>query len=275
VRPFSQIGGFLLSSLLTSALLPAQSITVSPTYRIGPKDLLDIQVLEDSSLGGQARVRENGTIDLPHVGAVPVAGSTATQAARVIQEALERYLQRASVRVEVLEFRSRPISILGAVHRPGNLPFSGRWTLLEALTEAGGLTENRGDTIYVLRRAENGLSDQLAIDIEDLYLRADPTVNIPVFANDLINIPPAVNVTVFCTGEVRNSGAQVFKSTDEITLVTAIARAGGLNERASNKIMVKRRDREFLLNYKRILEGTEPDFVLEEGDVVIVKESFF
>jgi polysaccharide export outer membrane protein len=275
VRPFSKIGGLLLCSILTSALLPAQGTKVSSTYRIGPKDLLEIEVLEDSSLGGQARVRENGTIDLPHVGAVPVAGSTAAQAARVIQEALERYLQRASVRVEVLEFRSRPISILGAVHRPGNLPFSGRWTLLEALTEAGGLTANRGDTIYVLRRAENGLSDQIAIDVEDLYLRADPTVNIPVFANDLINIPPAVDVTVFCTGEVRNSGAQVFKSTDEITLVTAIARAGGLNERASNKIMVKRRDQEFVLNYKRILEGTAPDFALEEGDVVIVKESFF
>ena len=166
------------------------------------------------------------------------------------------------------------------MNQPGNLAFSGRWTLLEAITAAGGLAENHGDVIYVMRRADNGLSDQVSIRIRDLLVAADPKVNLPIFANDLINVPATIEVTIYCLGEVANPGALVFKSTERITLLAAIARAGGLTDRAASRILIRRKDQpagspELAVDYKRVVAGKQADVELEEGDVVVVKESFF
>ena len=109
---------------------------------------------------------------------------------------------------------SKPISVIGAVKQPGNLAFSGRWTLLEALSAAGGLSDEHADKIYVLRRADNGLSDQIAVNVDDLMVRGDSDANVMIFANDLINVPARVEVTVFCLGEVAKPGAVAFQSNE-------------------------------------------------------------
>jgi polysaccharide export outer membrane protein len=252
------------------------------TYRVGPRDLLDIRVYEDESLNGQRRVSENGIINVPLLGDVQVAGKTPLEVGAALKKLLEdKYMQRASVDVQVMEFRSRPISVIGAVKNPGPLGFSGRWTLLEALTAAGGLVEGHGSIAHVLRRSENGLTDQVSIDLDDLLLRGDPKANIPIVANDLINVPMTVEVTVYCLGEVQKPGALAFKSNERITVLAAIAHAGGLTDRASSKVLIKRAARadggpaEINVDYKRILAGKEPDVELRSGDVVVVKESFF
>lgn len=256
-------------------------VAAIPGYRIGAKDLLEVKVFEVPELNIERRVSDEGTINLPLIGDVPVTGLTDAELADRLKALLEsRYVQRASVSVFVKDFRSRPITVMGAVRNPGNLAFSGRWTLLEAISAAGGLAENRGDTIYVLRRADNGLSDQLVIRVDDLIVSADPDANIPIFSNDIINIPARVEVTVFCLGQVRSPGAVSFQSTQRITLLSAIARAGGLTDRASRKLTIKRRDRsgkdiELVADYRRILAGKEPDIELQAGDIIVVKESFF
>jgi len=280
-----QIALFLLMFLTLA--LPAltygaetASASKNPGYRIGPRDLLEIRVFETPEFSGNRRVSEDGKITLPPVGDVDVAGLTETEAAQKIKGVLEaKVLQHASVAVQVQEFRSRPIAVIGAVRQPGNLSFSGRWTLLEALTAAGGIGEGHGDIIFVLRRADNGLSDQVAVSITDLLVRADPKVNIPIYSGDLINVPGTVEVTVYCMGEVKQPGAVPFKSSDRITLLTLIARVGGLTDRASSKILIKRASRaahgEETADFKRIVSGKDPDVELQSGDVVIVKESFF
>lgn len=250
------------------------------TYTIGSRDLLKVQVYEDEKLSGERRVAEDGTISMPLLGDVQVAGKTPAEIASQLKRLLEeKYMQRASVDVQILEFQSRPISVLGAVQRPGNLAFSGRWTLLEALTAAGGLAETHGRYLYVLRRADNGLSDQVAIDLNQLLAQGDPRANIPIFANDLINVPPAVDLTVYCIGEVVRPGVLTFKSSERVTLLAAIAHAGGLTDRAG-RILIKRADPtdgpgELTVDYKRILAGKAPDVELKAGDVIVVKESFF
>jgi len=272
---------FLLVLLACSALpVIAQAPAKDPGYRIGPRDLVEIRVFETPELNVSRRVTEDGDINLPLVGPVKVAGLTESEAAHKIKEVLEgKLLQRASVAVQVQEFRARPIAVIGAVRQPGNLSFSGRWTLLEALTAAGGLNDNHGNLIYVLRRADNGLSDQVAVPADDLLVRADPKLNIPIFAGDLINIPGAIEVTVYCLGEIKAPGAVSLKSSDRISLLAVIARAGGLTDRASSKILIKRNGpsgpTELTADYKRILAGKDPDVELKAGDVVVVKESFF
>lgn len=257
----------------------AHAQSKNPGYRIGPKDLLRIQVYEVPELNVERRVGESGMINLPLIGDVPAGGLTEEELTLRLKALLEvKYVQRASTAVEVMEFRSKPISVIGAVKTPGNLAFSGRWSLIEALTAAGGLAENHGNRIYVLRKAENGLSDQVAIEVNDLLVRADPRVNIPILASDLINVPTAVEVTIYCLGEVARPGALEFKSTDRITLLAAIARAGGLTDRAASRLTIKRTAggaRELVADYKRILSGKDQDVALVEGDVLVVKESFF
>jgi polysaccharide export outer membrane protein len=251
------------------------------TYRIGPRDLLSVRVDEDAKLNGDRRVAENGTINLPLLGDVPVVGKTTGEVMLMVKKLLEdRYMQRASVDVQVTEFRSRPISVIGAVKQPGNLGFSGHWTVLEAITAAGGLAENHGNVAYILRRADNGLSDQVTIDLDDLMVRGDQRLNIPIFANDLINVPVTIDVNVYCLGEVVKPGALAFKSSERITVLAAIAHAGGLTDRASSKILIKRAAHtdgpaEITVDYKKILAGKEPDVDLRQGDVIVVKESFF
>lgn len=265
----------LLAIFATAAW--GQDTGPAASYRIGPNDLVSVEVLEDPTLDTETRVSRDGTIVLPHVDPVAIGGLNSIEAARVLGQALEKYLQRATVRLRIVEYRSHPITLLGAVNKPGTLPFSGRWTLIEALTQAGGLSENAGDAILVLRRASNGLSDQMEIDRRDLLERGNANVNITLFPNDLINIPVASNVTVLLLGEVASPGAIVFKSTDRVTLLAAIARAGGRTERASNQLVVRspESDEEIAVNYKKLLAGTQPDLELSDGDLVIVKESFF
>ncbi len=182
--------------------------------------------------------------------------------------------------MRILEYRSQPISVIGAVNSPGNLEFSGSWTLLEALTAAGGLTDNHGNRVHVLRRSDNGLSDQLTIDLDAILVRGDRRYNIPIFAADLINVPIAADLSVFCLGEVQQPGAVEFKSTERVTLLAVIAKAGGLTERAAPKIRVRRQVpdgevSEIVVNFKRVLEGKERDIEMRDGDVVVIKESFF
>ncbi len=265
----------------SGAPLAAPAAGKQPGYRVGPRDLLDIRVFEMPELNVQRRVSEDGTVSLPPLADLPVAGLTEAEIAARLKALLEsKYAQRATVDVTVQEFRSRPISVIGAVKSPGSLAFSGRWTLLEALTAAGGVDENHGSVLYVLRRADNGLSDQVAISLDDLLVRADPQVNIPLLANDLINVPAAVEVTVYCLGAVNRPGAVSFKSTERITLLAAIARAGGLTDRAAKTIHVKRAESaagvpQIEADYKRILAGKDADVELHQGDVVVIKESFF
>ena len=252
-----------------------------PAYRIGPRDLIQVKVDEDTRLNGSSRVAEDGTVSFSLVGDVQVAGKTTSEVAALLKKLWEsKYMQRATVDVQVLEFLSRPISVIGAVKTPGNLGFSGRWTLLEAITAAGGLTENHGNVAYVLRRADNGLSDQVTIDLDELLLRGDPKLNLPIYANDLINIPGTVEVTIYCIGQVSKPGALVFKSSERITLLTAIAHAGGLTDRAAKKILIKRAasatgPREITVDFNKVLAGKEADVELRQGDVIVVKESFF
>jgi polysaccharide export outer membrane protein len=263
----------------TGPAAPAASAATG--YVIGPKDLVEIRVVELQELNVERRVSEKGTVNLPFLGDVQAAGLTDSELAGRLKADLElKLLQRASVSVQVREFRARPISVIGAVQTPGALEFAGRWSLLEAITAAGGLAPSHGRTVYVLRHADNGLSDQVAIDLDDLMVRADARVNIPIYPNDLINVPATLEVTIYFLGEVSQPGALTFKSTERITLLAAVARAGGLTGRAARKITIRREDipgkaKEIVVDYKRILAGKDPDVALREGDVVVVKESFF
>ena len=277
---------FLIVLLALASAEPASPAASSaapaaPEYTIGPRDLLEIKVLEIPDLNVERRVSDAGSIQLPMLGEVPVEGLTASAARGRLESSLKAsYLRRASVSVVVKEFASKPVSVVGAVQRPGNLAVSGKWTLPEAIAAAGGLTERAGRKIYVLRRTPDGRSETTTVETEDL-LRGAPSVwDVAILPSDMVQVPPKATVRVFCLGEVKQPGALDFDSGDRVSLLSVLARAGGLTDRASSTIRVKRRgpdgkDVETVFNYKRIVSGKDPDPPLSGDEVVVVQESFF
>jgi polysaccharide biosynthesis/export protein len=264
--------------ILIAGAVPAQE---TGDYRIGSKDLLEIRVLEIPDLNLDRRVTDAGTIDLPLLGEVNVAGKTTTETRAQLEDLLRaKYVNRANVSVVVKEFANKPVSVVGAVTKPGSLSISGKWSLLQAISAAGGLDQTAGRKIYVLRRGDNGLSDTLEIKRDDLLQSSSPLWNIPIFAGDVVNIPARSVVKVFCLGEVKQPGALEFDSDDRISLLSVIAKAGGLTDRASKTILIKRKapdgkDVETKVNYKAVIAGREADPILKADDVVVVQESFF
>lgn len=274
-----------VAALLLAALIPAPASAQDSQpalYVVGPRDLLEIRVLEVPELNVERRVSDAGSIDLPLIGEFVVRGMSAPQAKDRLEAMLTaKYVNRANVSVVVKEFANKPLSVLGAVQRPGMLSVSGRYDLLQAIAAAGGLAPGSGRKIYVLRSADNGFTDQLEVSADELFKRTNPRWNIPVFPGDVINVPPRSAVRVFCLGEVKSPGALEFDGDDRITLLTVIARAGGLSDRAARGgIRIKRRgpdgkDQEIEASYSRIVSGKDADPELRPDDVVIVKESFF
>ncbi len=250
-------------------------------YRIGPRDRLMVRVIELPDMNGEHAVGEDGTIELPRLGAILVRGATESQVAQRIEADLESVgLRDPSVTVRVTDFRSQPVSVLGAVQRPGPVSVRGSLPLFDVLLDAGGVTNERGRTIQIRRRAANGLTDRLDLDVDTVLNRADPTVNIPILPGDLINVEAARELTYYFMGEVAEAGQQTFLSTRGITLLTAIARVGGLSATASPKMRIMRLEpdgsrREIPVHYQRILEGRDADVEIVDGDIIVVKESFF
>jgi polysaccharide biosynthesis/export protein len=273
--------GVLAAPAPAAAQPRPQAPVVSPDYRLGAQDRLRVEVFEVPELNADARVAEDGTVTLPVIGAVAARGLTAEELADAIESRLEAtYVNRATVRVELTEVLSKTVTVLGAVARPGTLGHPGQWTLLEAITAAGGLAAEHGERIHVQRRAANGLTDQVSIPVDTLVGRMDPKVNLPVLPDDVINVERVRTVTIYLLGEVATAGAMQFESNQPVTLLTVIARAGGLTERASSKLRIKRRGEDGLMqeieaHYGRILDGHDPDLELRDGDLLVVKESFF
>jgi polysaccharide export outer membrane protein len=250
-------------------------------YVIGPRDLLEIKVFELPEFDHTVRVSEDGTITLPLLGTIKVGGLTKDKIEKKLSEQLDKYVKNAQVSVFIKEYQSSRVAIIGAVEKPGMYELVGRQTLLQMISQAGGFKENAANEIYVLREGQDGNTASLAIDLEDLLLNGNQKLNIPIYPNDVINVPVDRLITVFVFGEVRNPGAIQVKMSQKVTLLQAIAQAGGLSENASKRgVIVKRKDKSgkelnIQVNLNDIIKGKKKDIPLKEGDVVIVKESIF
>ncbi len=270
----------LAATVLLLPGLAAQELSSSSPYQLGPRDMIQIRVDEIEGLDRELEISEDGSITIPEVGRVDAEGLTAEQLAIRVRTQLEsKGVRKATVDISVTTRSARPVSILGAVGNPGIHQVPRRARLMEVILNAG-LAEAHGPDVIVSRRAANGLSDEVRIAVSDLLETGDPRVNIPIFAGDLIRVPPARELTVYFLGAVAETGSQTFRVDKPMTLLTTLVAAGGLTETASNKIQIRRLDasgerRESGVNYRRILNGEDPDVELEDGDIISVKESFF
>lgn len=273
----------VVASVVCFALLAGRAPAAEGEYRVGPKDLLRFNVAEVPSLNVTARVDPTGRVTLPLMGAFEVDGLSVVEIGGRLTDLLEsRYVQKATVSVQVEEYLARSVNLVGAVGRPGPVGMAGHLTLLDAIFAAGGLREDHGGAIQVVRRASNGVSAQIEIAVEDLMDHADPRANIPLAPDDVVRIPVSSSITVYILGQVASPGPITFASGERATVLAAIARAGGLSERASNKIRIKRNRAEpnspeamVEVDYRALVNARVADVELNQGDVIVVKESFF
>lgn len=274
--------GLLMIALLALAsFASAQELPIlSSDAPVGPRDVLDIKVLEDANISGRTVINDDGVVALNVIGRVQVAGLTSTQIEAKLKTLLEAdILAKATVSVQVVEFASKPISVVGAVVRPGRIGASGNTTLIQAITQAGGLTAGHGKDIYVLRTARNGLSEQVAINIDQLMVEGRPELNIPLSPNDLVNVSLDTPIAIYIAGEVMKPGKLEFKSSQTPTLLRAIMAAGGQTDRASRTAIINRvvngREQTIRVNYRDIINGARKDEILQDNDTVFIKEALF
>lgn len=271
----------LVCGLLFSGFLPGQEF-IGWEYKIGAGDLLEINVFGVEELNQKVRVEGNGTIALTGLGEVRVEGLTRSELEKELVKLLEeQWLQEARVSVFILEYYSRKVYLNGALRNAGPHDLIGNKTLLQIISEVGGLTEEAGKNIYVIRRQEDGSNSNQEIPIEKLFREGDSRLNIQIHPNDIVNVPVDKLVKIFVFGEVKNPSALEVRQSEIPTLLKAIIMAGGFTDRAIRRtVQIKWVDEEgasqtLKVNVKEILKNRIDDPQLKENDVVYVPGTKF
>ena len=253
--------------------LPAV-IVAQPDYRIGIDDVLMVTVLDQKDLEQVVFVRPDGKISLQLVGEVQAGGLTVSELASRLTTLYGRTVRGAQVTVGIRAIHSRPVFFLGGVAKPGPMQLTQDLTLLQALSAAGGpLATADLESAYVVRG-----ETRIQVNIQRMLQKGDTTQNIKKQPGDTIVIPSAD--AVYVQGEVKTPGQVKFAK--ELTIVTAIAAAGGFTQLAApGRVTVMRNDggkkETFRVNVNDIMSNpTETkDVPLRPNDIVIVPQRLF
>jgi polysaccharide export outer membrane protein len=152
-RDLRRIG--LVVLLMVCSLLSSLGRAADADYRLGPGDLLRVNVFGSPELTGEVRVTESGNITYPLIGQVQVAGKSPAQVeAQLVSQFTEGgYLRNPQVSVLVVEYRSQKVSVMGHVTKPGQYPLTTASRVLDVLAEAGGpVNEEAADTATLMRK---------------------------------------------------------------------------------------------------------------------------
>jgi len=261
-------------------------------YALGPDDEIVITVAEAEDFPGKpVRIGPTGSISLPMVGRIEAAGLTVEQLEAELVNRLKTYIRNPQVTVTVTEMRSQPVSVIGSVGQPGVRQLQGRKTLMEVLSEAGGLKEDAGHTVKITRRMEYGpiplpgavtdASGQFSIaevSLRELMQAQNPLLNIPIMPNDVITVPRAEMVYVI--GDVVKPGGIILGDQSTVTVLQALSMAAGLEKTAKPqdakilRVAPGSTQRvEVAVNLKDILAGKKSDVPMEKEDILFVPSS--
>jgi len=253
---------------LRNALAESAGDNPADEYRIGANDLVEINVFQAPELNRSLRVSARGEISMPLLGAVPSAGLTARELEAFLEYRLREYMKDPRVGVFVSSIESHPVSVVGAVKKPGVFQLRAPKGVIEMLSLAEGISDSAGDDVLVMRGAGLGFAagsasdpggsvagpstmaseaaqappaaaaDQrtnekqtIRINLKDLLESGDPRYNVPVYPGDIVKVARAG--IVYVVGEVKKPGGFVLKSDEKMSVLKAIALAEGLTPTSS------------------------------------------
>ena len=263
---------------------PDATVANLPAQRIGANDLIAVSVYDAPELTRTVRVGADGLIRLPMLrrriqaqgllpGDLEVAIAEALQAEQLIVEPV--------VTVTVVEYHSRPISVAGAVKNPVTFQAVGPVTLLDAVTRAGGLSQEAGPEILVSRAqpGEGGTPTFLIqrIPIKGLIDQADPALNLRLTGGEEIRVPEAGKV--FVVGNVKRPGAYPIREGAETSVLRVLAVAEGLTSYSAKQAFIYRREEgstvrhEITIEIKKIMQRQAPDVPLQPNDIFYIPDN--
>ncbi|MCW5626463.1 MAG: polysaccharide export protein EpsE [Burkholderiales bacterium] len=256
-----------LALMLGAGAVHAQAVR---PYPLGPGDVIRITVFQNPDMTTETRVTDSGSITFPLVGAVDIAGMTASQAEQKIATALKNggFVLKPQVNVVVSQFRSRQVSVLGYVNRPGRYPLEDQnLKLADVLALAGGVSQMGGDTIIVTR-TRGGKEERFNIDIDSTFVFNDIEKNIEVLPGDTFYVPRYPMFYIY--GQAQRPGQ--FRLERNMTVQQALSVGGGVTLRGTEKgLTIRRRD---VGGKVETLNVGPADRVMQD-DVIYVKESVF
>lgn len=272
-----------VSLLLTqTSQAPSPSPTPARTrgaseYVVGPLDVLTITVFGEADLSRRYTVDTDGTIDFPFIGRTKAGGLTLRELGDAIAKRLASgFLVNPQVSVEVAEYRSKAVFIVGEVRSPGSYPVKGNMSLVEALALAGPTGTASSEVIVVhpdpdrrdggplMPDAEGARS--VRVNIKELQ-SGKLSQNVQLQDGDTIFVPKAE--TFFVTGHVRSPGSYVYEP--GMTVLQAIALAGGLSDRGSRRGMKVLR----VSGGKQVEIDVKETDLIKAGDTLLIRQRFF
>jgi polysaccharide export outer membrane protein len=260
--PVAAPAGIVAGSTATAApLASGGDVSTDKTYILGAADVVEVSVLGRNEYTTRARISEDGTIQLQYLGVVHVAGKTASQFSDEVAAALDKggYFANPVVRVDVVSYASRYVTVLGNVVTPGLVPVDRAYHLSEIIARVGGIKES--GAAYVILRPQHGAEHRITIATLATGAESDDPLVAP---GDKIYSPPAE--VFYVTGQVKSPGG--FAIMDDMTVRMALSRAGGLTDSGSDKkVTITRKGKK--------IGRVDLDSTIQPGDVILVGERLF
>jgi polysaccharide biosynthesis/export protein len=263
-------------------------------YVLGPDDQIVIHAIDSPEISDKPfLIGMNGNVTLPLIGRVEAGGLSVEQLETDLNTRLKKYVQDPQVSVTVAEFRSQPVSVFGAVTKPGVIQLRGRKTLYEVLSMAGGPNETAGSRLTVTRRRENGeiplpgatidptgQFSTAELNVQEILEGGNPAANIEIKPNDTISVSEANSNMIYVVGDVEHGGAFTLGGRQSLSVLRALSLAGGLGRTAKpQKALIIRsvpgepKPQQIAVNIKQIFAGKAEDVVLRPQDVLVVPTS--
>jgi polysaccharide biosynthesis/export protein len=247
----------------------------APETVIGSGDLLKVGVFGVKTFDEEVRVSARGVISLPLIGDVHVAGLTTEEAQSLIQEKLVsgNFMVHPEVSVFEKEYATQGVAVLGEVQKPGVYPLLGPHHLFDVISLAGGMTPKAGSEVTITHR-DHPDKPQVVTLAGDVAKSS--AANVEVLPGDTVAVSLAG--IVYIVGDVKNPAGVVMPNGSQMTVVKAIAMAGGANPSAAlNGGKIIRRTpqgpQEIPIQLKQILSAKAADPKLEPDDIVFVPTS--
>lgn len=237
---------------------------------LGAGDSIRITVFQNPDLGTETRLSAAGTVRIPLLGTVTLAGLTTEQAAAEIADRLRerQILRRPEVDVSLLQLRSRQVTVLGQVGRPGRYPLDETSRrVVDVLALAGGIAGGGDETVTLLRTRE-GRPQKLLFPLQDFYDPETAAGRLMLEHGDTIVVPRAPVFYIY--GEVQRAGA--YRLEENLTVVQALSLGGGITRRGTER---------GLRIHRQTADGglarieARPHDRIQPGDVIHVSESLF
>jgi polysaccharide export outer membrane protein len=258
----------LLACALLAAL--AGAARAEPRETLGAGDSIRISVFQNPDLSLETRLSARGSITYPLLGEVALAGRTPAQAGARIAEELRRrdFLRDPQVSVALLQIRSRQVSVLGEVARPGRYALEDASPrLTDMLALAGGITPGGGDRVIVIER-HKGETRKREVDVPAMVRSGDLSQDLELQGGDTVYVPRAPMFYVY--GEVQRAGA--YRLEPGLRVMNALSLGGGLTPRGTER--APRVHRRLADGSLRVIEARLTDPV-QPGDVIHFGESLF